>query len=908
MAKAKKPAVPSPEKALASAGKKSPATSEKGAKPKKTTVRKKSAETITDIMPTPATAGLFPIIGIGASAGGLEALEEFLKSVPADTGMAFVVIQHLDPTHKGMMPELLQRSTSMGVFQAKNRMKVQPNRVYVIPPNKDLSILHGILHLLDPVARRGLHLPIDFFFRSLAEDRRESSIGVILSGMGSDGTLGLRAIKEKAGLVVVEEPGSAKFGSMPKSAIDAGLADIIATPQEMPERIIEFMRHTPHVRAAHLAERDVQKGGLEQIFVLLRARTGHDFSQYKKSTIYRRVERRMGLHQLKKIATYVHYLRENPQEAELLFKELLIGVTSFFRDPAAWEYLKQTVLPELLAANKNGKPIRAWVVGCSTGEEAYSLAMVYREVSEKIKPKDRVPLQIFGTDLDADAVDIARQGFYPANIAVDVSAERLKRFFVEDETGYRVGKDIREMVVFAPQNVIMDPPFTKLEILCCRNLLIYLGNELQKRLIPLFHYCLNPGGILFLGSAETIGGYASMFTPLDAKSRVYRRTVQPVRATEVEFPSRSQPAHAVKEDTTEPAVSVPNIQQLMDKLLLQRFTPAAVLINGEGNIVYISGLTGKYLEPAAGKANWNIYVMAREGLRQELALLLPKALRDKKTLTQSGIRVKTNGAWQMINLRVHVIEQPEALAGMALIAFDDVAKPEPLPPLPSSPSSSHGRTAQLEQALKKAREEIRSFREEMQTQQEELKSANEELQSTNEELQSTNEELQSTNEELTTSKEELQSLNEELQTVNIELQSKVDDLSTVNNDMKNLLNSTDIATVFLDNRLHIRRFTKQAAEIFKLIPGDIGRPLSDIVSVLNYPGLQEDADEVLRSLAFSEKEIATCDERWFRVKIMPYRTLENMIDGVVITFTDITIHKNLESKLRKSLAKAEGTP
>jgi two-component system CheB/CheR fusion protein len=901
MAKAKKPAVGSPQKPSASAAKKSGGSAKSGAKAKKTAGRKKSAEAITEPVPKLSAAASFPIVGIGASAGGLEALEELLKSLPADSGMAFIVIQHLDPSHKGMMPELLQRATPMQVTQAKNRMKVMPNCIYVIPPNKDLSILHGRLQLLEPVATRGLHLPIDFFFRALAEDRRERSIGVILSGMGSDGTLGLRAIKEKAGLVVVQDPGSAKFDSMPKSAIDAGLADIIATPQEIPGHIIDFMRHAPHVRAAYMAERDIQKGALEQIFILLRARTGHDFSQYKKSTVYRRIERRMGLHQLKKIAAYVRYLRENPQEAELLFKELLIGVTSFFRDPDAWQHLKDNVLPELLAANKNGKPMRAWVVGCSTGEEAYSLAMLFREAVEQIGPRARATLQIFGTDLDADAIEIARQGFYPANIAADVSAERLKRFFVEDGTGYRVGKEIREMVVFAPQNVIMDPPFTKLEILCCRNLLIYLSNELQKRLLPLFHYCLNPGGVLFLGSAETIGGFTGMFRVLDSKSRLYRRTVQPVHPTEVEFPSRTQPVHAATVDVREPAVPVPNLQELTDNLLLQRFTPAAVLVNGEGDILYISGLTGKYLEPAAGKANWNIYVMAREGLRQELALLLPMALRDKKTLSQSGIRVKTNGSWQMIRLRVHPIERPEALAGTALIAFDDLKMPEPEPPAPASRSSSGGRSAQLEQSLKKAREEIRSFREEMQTQQEELKSANEEL-------QSTNEELQSTNEELTTSKEELQSLNEELQTVNAELQSKVDDLSSVNNDMKNLLNSTDIATIFLDNRLHVRRFTKQAAEIFKLLPGDVGRPLSDIVSVLDYPSMQEDADEVLRSLAFSEKQVSASDGRWLRVKIMPYRTLENVIDGVVITFTDITHHKNLEDELRKALTKARSTP
>lgn len=842
----------------------------------------------------------FPIVGIGASAGGLEALEQFLGHVPVGSGMAFVVVQHLDPTHKGMMPELLQRTTTMEVAQAKNRMKVKPDCVYVIPPNKDLSILHGTLHLLDPVMPRGLRLPIDFFFRALAEDQRERSIGVILSGMGSDGTLGLRAIKEKAGLALVQEPGSAKFDSMPRSVIEAGLADIIADAQELPKKIAEFVRHAAPGGVAPESESAAQKGALEKIFILLRARTGHDFSLYKKSTIYRRVERRMNLHRLDRIANYVRYLRENPQELDLLFKELLIGVTSFFRDPAAWAYLQEKVLPELLENYPKGKQMRAWVAGCSTGEEAYTLAIAFREAVARIKPESRITLQIFATDLDADAIERARQGNYPANIAADVSPERLMRFFVETNGGYRVGKEIREMVVFAPQNVIMDPPFTKLEILTCRNLLIYLGPELQKKLLPLFHYCLNPGGILFLGSAETIGSFTDLYAPLEAKVRLYRRSANPVRATEVEFPSRLFPVQPAMAEDTKTQPLVPSLQHLADYLLLQQFSPAAVLVNAEGDILYISGRTGKYLEPAAGKANWNIHAMAREGLRHELALLLPKALRDRETLTQRGIRIGSNGGTLTLDLTVHAIVQPEELFGMAMVVFNEVAAAPEQPLVAGKRAQSRGRVAELEKSLQQAREELQSMREEMQTQQEELKSANEEL-------QSTNEELQSTNEELTTSKEEMQSLNEELQTVNIELQSKVDDLSTVNSDMKNLLNSTDIATVFLDNLLHVRRFTSHATRVFKLIPGDVGRPLSDIVTDLNYGGLQADAQEVLRTLVFSEREITTGDGRWYMVKIMPYRTLDNVIDGVVITFSDITVAKQLEETLR-TIRPAAGTP
>jgi len=842
------------------------------------------------------TARPFPIVAIGASAGGLEALSHFLGHVPADSGMAFVVIQHLDPNYKGMMPELLQRATAMPVVQAKSRMKVKPDCVYVIPPNRDLSILHGSLYLLEPVAARGLRLPIDFFFRALADDRREHAIGVILSGMGSDGTLGLRAIKERGGLVLVQDPATAKFDSMPRSAIDAGLADIVAAAEELASRIIDTLQRSPGTGsgpAAQEAETAAQKSAFDKVCILLRARTGNDFSLYKKSTVYRRIERRMAIHQLDRIADYVRYLRENAQEVDLLFKELLIGVTRFFRDPASWGCLQDQVLPELLAAYPAGGTLRAWVAGCSTGEEAYSLAIAFREVQERLKLPGRHSLQIFATDLDQDAVELARQGLYPGNIAADVSEERLRRFFVENGDGYRVGKEIREMVVFAPHNVIMDPPFTKLDILTCRNLLIYLGSELQKKLLPLFHYSLKPGGTLMLGSAESIGGFSELFAPIEAKARLFRRSSSPLRTFELEFPSRHFPTKTESLMDPKPETAATNLQNLADQILLQQFSPAAVLVTAAGDLLYISGRTGKYLEPAAGKVNWNIHAMARDGLRQELALALPKALRSGERTVCRNLRIGTNGGTQTVDLTVQPIDEPLALRGMAMLVFGDVAA---APPAPDTAAGKRGprrsqREAELEQALAQARQEMQALREEMQTSQEELKSANEEL-------QSTNEELQSTNEELTTSKEEMQSLNEELQTVNIELQSKVDELSTASNDMKNLLNSTDMATVFLDNALHVRRFTTQATRLFKLIPGDVGRPLSDIVTDLVYPELLADAHEVLRTLAFSDREISTGDGRWYQVKVMPYRTLENVIDGVVITFNDISRAKRLEAELR----------
>jgi chemotaxis protein methyltransferase CheR/two-component system CheB/CheR fusion protein len=830
------------------------------------------------------------IIGIGASAGGLEALEQFFAHVPVNCGVGFVVIQHLDPSREGILPELLQRITPMKVAKAGEGMKVKAGCIYVIPSNKDLSILHGKLQLLEPSAPREMHLSIDFFFRALAAEQHERAIAVVLSGMGSDGTLGLRAIKENAGLAVVQAPDSAKFDAMPRSAIDAGVADIVGAPETLWEKIAACLQqsHRGGYEAAEPLPAVKSQSALEEIVVLLHSRSGNDFGQYKNNTLYRRTERRMGLHQIDSIADYARYLRENAQEQDLLFKELLIGVTNFFRDIAVWEKLKNQALPELLAEHPYGKEIRAWVPACSTGEEAYSLAMVFKEVSAQSDFQNRFKLQIFATDLDADAIEKARRGFYPENIAADVSPERLNRFFVAEANGYRINKEIREMVIFAQQNIIMDPPFTKLDLLCCRNLLIYLDSECQKKLIPLFHYALIPHGLLLLGNAETIGNFSDLFTTIDNLSRLYRRIDQTLSFADIDFPTRYFPIAAMTNSANATPKPVFNLQSHVEQLLLQEYSPSAVLVNAEGDILYIHGRTGKYLEPAAGKANLNIYAMAREGLRHELAEAIKAALHQSEAVIVSGLTVGTNGGSQTINLSVQAFARPEALKGMLLIVFSDVARAKVRKISRNSPNA--GLQAALDE-LHKAREENQSLREETQSSQEELKSSYEEL-------QSTNEELQSTNEELTTSKEEMQSMNEELQTVNAELQAKVTDLSWVNNDMNNLLNSMEIATVFLDNALNIRRFTSHATQLFKLIVGDISRPLSDIVTDLDYPQLQEDAQGVLRTLVFLEKQVKTHDGRWYKVRIMPYRTQDNVIDGVVITLIEITETKKLEAQLR----------
>ncbi len=841
----------------------------------------------------------FPIVGIGASAGGLEAIRQFLGAVPANSGLAYVVIQHLDPTQIGMLPELLQRSTELKVMQVTDQTRLSVNCVYVIPPNTDMSVLNGVLHLHEPAAPRGLRLPIDSFFRSLADDQQERSIGVILSGMGTDGTLGLQSIKEHGGLALVQDPLSAKFDGMPRSAMSLVQPSIVAPAAELPGRILGYLRHLPVFSLADKLDESDTSGQFEKAVLLIRSHTGHDFSLYKRSTILRRIERRMGLHKLGDISQYVRFLRENPIEIDLLFKEMLIGVTRFFRDPEFWHPLLETVLPELLSNQVSGRALRGWVAGCSTGEEAYSLAIAIKETMEIVKSPKNLSVQIFATDIDAHAIQKARRGFFPSSIADDLSEKRLSQFFLQEGSGYRVKKEIREMVIFAAQNVIMDPPFTKLDILTCRNLLIYLRPELQSKLIPLFHYSLKPGGVLILGSAESVGGFTDLFVPLHSKSRVFHRQESSVRRRSVDFPTAYVSSPLACPVQSESIVVVGNLQSQAEQWLLKYFAPAAVIVSDQGDILYISGRTGRYLEAAAGKANWNIFVMARENLRYELAKAVQRARGQKEPVVVRCSVCANEAERVMVGLTVQVVRDDGVLKGLTVIVFSDhpaampatgVAKPKK--------GVSHVRISELEFSLQQARDEVQIAREDMQT-------TREELTSVNEELQSTNEELQSTNEELTTSKEEMQSLNEELQTVNAELQAKLDELSATSNDMKNLLNSTEIATVFLDDALKVRRFTDQVTEIIKLIPTDVGRPVTDLAISLLYPELADDAREVLRTLIPIDKALVSKGGRWFATRLMPYRTFDNRINGVVITFTDMTVVKRLEANLQVQREKSE---
>lgn len=849
-------------------------------------------------LPSAEKNHIFPIVGIGASAGGLKAFEQFFANMPADSGVAFVLVPHLDPTHVSMLPDLLKKYAKMPVIQCEDGMKVRPNRVHVISPNTEMAIMHGTLLLKKLKEPRGLRHPIDTFFRSLAEDQRDRAIGIVLSGNGTDGTLGLKAIKAEFGMAMVQDLSSAEYGGMPSSAVETGLVDYLLAPEKMPLALLDYVKRAVSRRlpiTGSIADKFPES--LQKIFHLLRSRTGHDFSFYKKNTICRRIERRMSVHQIEKLSEYGSYLERSPQEITTLFKELLIGVTNFFRDPQAFEVLSSSVLSDVLANKPKDYSVRVWVPGCSSGEEVYSIAIVLRECMDKLKKNFKV--QVFGTDIDGDTINAARIGLYPASIAADMTPYRLKRFFVPEGSAFRIKKEIREMVVFAVQDVLKDPPFTKLDLLSCRNLLIYLDAELQKKLLPLFHYTIKPDGILFLGSSESIDGLTDLFSLIDKKWRLFKRRPGAAATTVVQFPAGRPQLEESKLAPLNPSKPAREnlISEVAQKLLVENYAPPCVFIDSNGEILYTHGKTGKYLELAQGHANLNVFEMAREGIRHELAAAIRKARLQKRNISLDGLQVKTNGGSRRITLTVTPARRVEGRGELLMVTFEDIA-PEQMKGGKAravvTPKAAR-RISQLEQEVKYSQEHLQTTIEELETSNEELKSSNEELQSANEELQSANEELQSMNEELETSKEELQSLNEELVTVNAELHGKIDELARANDDMKNLLDSTKIATVFLDNQLCIKRFTSEATKIVNLIQSDMGRPVSHIASNLEEDTLALDAQQVVDSLVSREKQVRTREGRWYLNRVIPYRTLDNVIDGVVLTFTDITEQKLAES-------------
>lgn len=826
------------------------------------------------------------VVGIGASAGGLTELSEFFEHAAVDSGLAYLVVQHLDPSKPSLLPGLLQRTTSMKVCQARHNQVIRPNQVYVIPPKREMSVSEGKLQLAKSTEVGGLRLPVNVLFSSMTKAYGKNSIAVVLSGMGSDGTLGMLAIKEKGGHTLAQLPESAQYGSMPQSAITSACVDIVDISQRLPGRILELLNKKGISKRLPENKRPDDTGSQNTIIQLLRSQTGHDFSLYKTSTLLRRIERRISVHRLQGMKNYCAYLKQNPAEIDLLFKELLIGVTSFFRDPAVWECLETVALPDLLQTLSPGHRIRIWCAACSTGEEAYSLAMVLTELIEQQATDRHFELQIFASDISPDAISVARRGKYPLSISEQIPKTRLDRFFTQREGYYFVNQSLRDKVLFAQHDLARDPPFTKLDLLVCRNLLIYFDPLLQQRLLPLFHYSLRPHGLMVLGSSETIGNTGHLFAAVHGKLRIYSRRSNIALNSAASLLNALPPIHIstrevdVSKFTPSNQASPQSLQAAADHVLLQVYAPAAVVVNGDSDIVYISGRTGKYLEPAAGKANWNFHAMVRDGLRAPLYNALTKANTQDHVVELQGLQVEPGSQSSLIvNVTVQKLLEPAALRGMFMIVFRDAGVAQDPHRAVEYASDDVGRDVLDE--LRRQQEENHRLREENRISQEEL-------QSSNEELQSTNEELQSTNEELTTSKEEMQSMNEELQTINAELQAKLDDLALAQSDMQNLLNSTEIAILFLDCRLNVRRYTERAAKIISLRESDVGRPLSDLSSILNYPELNADATQTLRTLAYSEKEISGSDGRNYSVRIMPYKRLDNVIDGVVITLMGIT--------------------
>jgi len=860
--------------------------------------------------PEESHTAAFPIVGIGASAGGLEAFEQFFRKVPPDSGMAFVLVPHLDPSHASILTEILQRTTTMPVVEAQDQVRVAPNGVYVIPPNRDMTIFHGVLQLSVPDQPRGQRMPIDAFLRSLADDQGEKAIGVILSGTGTDGTLGLRAILGAGGISLVQEPATAKYDGMPASAIQAGYATHILPVEKMPEVLLSGM-HTLAVRK-ETSPAPAAVSGMNRILMLLRSATGHDFSQYKKSTIGRRIERRMAMHDIEDREVYARYLKEHPDETQTLFKELLINVTNFFRDQEAFDALKQDILPQLFAGKPEDYVFRVWVAGCSTGEEAYSVAILLRECMDDAHREFKI--LFYATDLDEDAIAVARAGIYPPNITQDVTPERLRHFFIKEDAGYRIKKNIREMVVFAVQNVIKDPPFTRLDLLCCRNLMIYLEPEIQNRLIPAFHYALKPGGVLFLSPSESIASHPDLFTPLNRKWKFYRAagSIASTRTVMAGGLTWTKDVNAKESEEVVKKIKETNFAELTKRALLQSYAPASVVTDIKGNILYVHGDTGKYLRPAPGQATLNVVEMAREELQLELRTTLLLAAADSETAEQSAafqsrdVSVKTNGHFQLVHLNVRPLPIQDSGEKLLLVSFQDVAHAEPAPVVPGKTRRGKGAAVASEQQRgEELQRELAYTRENLQATIEEQQASNEELKSTNEELQSTNEELQSTNEELETSKEELQSVNEELVTVNAELQAKIEQLAGMQNDMKNLLDNVNVGTIFLDEYLAIRRFTRDAVRVYRLVATDVGRSLTDIKSDIEGEDMLAKAQTVLDSLVPWEREVRTIGGAWYLARIQPYRTLDNVIDGVVLTFTDISQRIEAEAAIRNAKALAE---
>jgi two-component system, chemotaxis family, CheB/CheR fusion protein len=839
----------------------------------------------------------------------LKALEVFLHQMPPDCGMAFVIVQHLDPRHNSLMRSLLTKQTSMPVHDIKDGTAVESGQVYIKPPGKDVVIRNQTLHLHEVKEKEGVRLPIDTFFTSLAEDQNERAIGIILSGAGSDGTLGAKLIKGEGGLVIAQDTKEAQYARMPQSVIDAGLADFTLPVEEIPKQLLRYVEH-PFLSAGQKqkaeAPPELIESDLQSILVLVRANTGHDFSQYKRTTIQRRIERRMALHQIQVMHDYRRFLRQYPGEIQNLFEDLTINVTRFFRDPETFEALKQTAVRPLLQSRGTENPMRIWVPGCASGEEAYSIAIVAIEVIEETEKFCEI--KIFGTDISNAGIQTARGGYFPENIAADVNQERLRRFFSNRGGRYQVDSKIRDMIIFAVHDVIRDPPFSSLDLVSCRNLLIYMDTTLQKKVLSIFHYALKPGGVLFLGPSETPGDASELFETLDKKSKIFRSRkaeaghVLPFRMPdhlpkEMELPMGPKPQKTSGQELERRL----KVRELVEQVMLKKYTYPAVLLDDQGDILYFHGNTGRYLSPPVGEPSFNVFNMVAGELHHRLSQSIESLKRERKPVQLENVQARHNDSYLSLDVSFTPVSPGGLKKDWVLVEFKEkeTSAPSSLDPGQNTECES-AKVAELEQRLRMSHQELQAAIEELETSNEELKSANEELQANNEELQSINEELES-------SKEELQSTNEELETVNSELSKKNQELMKADDDLSNLFATVEIGTLFLDNDLRIKRFTPAVTEVLNLKDVDLGRRISDITTRLQYENLEQDADEVLSKLIRKEIKVLAKSGKRYIMHIVPYRTKANVIEGVVMTFLDMGVLEKAELDLLDARSFFEAT-
>lgn len=831
----------------------------------------------------------FPIVGIGASAGGLEALELFVKNITADSGMAYIIVQHLSPDYKSLMVELLSKHTSLKVLRVEDGVLVQPNTIYLIPPRKSLTIFHRKLYLTELHYGKVLNLPIDVFFRSLSDDQGEKAVGIVLSGTGSDGTLGIRAIKGTGGMVICQDPETAKFDGMPKSAINTGLVDYVLPPEKMPERIKKYFEHFFDYKTEN-ADKSllINESILTKILGIIKNKSGIDFTFYKQNTIIRRLERRISINQINNIEDYISLLLKSEDEAAILSRDLLINVTKFFRDSEAFDLLKEKVIPEIIKNKKPADQIRVWSIGCSTGEEAYSMSMLFCESLEQ--EGKYIDIKVFATDIDREAIEYAGLGYYPESIIADVGPERLRKFFLSKNDGYQINESIRKMVIFATHNAIKDPPFSKIDLVCCRNMLIYLKPNVQKRVLSLFHFSLNKGGFLFLGNSESIGELTNMFSVIDSKWKiyVYKEGLYMPRPNELILPALSKENVPLAANIRLKGNRADTLTDIIHQGLINEYVPPSIIIDETGDVVYIIGNVNNYISLPSGKISFNIQKILKSDLSTAVNVAIHKLKKDHKEVYYKNFQIRKEEKAFIINLRIKLLEIKNSRRELVIISFEEVADD-----IEKHAGFFESGTASIhKQRIQDMEQELNYTKENLQAAIEELETSNEELQSTNEELISSNEELQSTN-------EELQSVNEELYTVNSEHQKKIEELTQLNNDINNLLKNTNVGTIFLDQDLLIRKWTPAIKSVINLIETDVGRPIHHISHNTIYENFISDIRTVLSTLRTKEVEVKGFNGEWFLMRILPYRTIENAVDGVVITFFEITERKKFEEVIQR---------